>query len=163
MAGDNRHDSKEREYTNGEITVYWRPSKCIHVTTCYRELIEVFNPGRRPWINMQGAPTDEIIRVVNLCPTQALSYKWNKDIEDMNKPNTGTGEADASEDKPAETPAEVRVMKDGPLIIRGNFRLVGSSGNELSRTNHVSLCRCGRSEKMPFCDGSHRNIGFHAD
>jgi uncharacterized Fe-S cluster protein YjdI len=37
-------ETKDREYTNGEITVIWKPSKCIHVTTCYRELIEVFIP-----------------------------------------------------------------------------------------------------------------------
>ena len=74
-------DKTDRKYTNGEITVFWQPKKCIHATTCYRELIEVFNPRKRPWVNMDGASTEEIIRVVKLCPTQALTYKYNKDIE----------------------------------------------------------------------------------
>jgi uncharacterized Fe-S cluster protein YjdI len=36
-------------------------------THCYKELIEVFNPDKRPWVNMKGAPTDEIIEVVDMC------------------------------------------------------------------------------------------------
>ncbi|NMB71943.1 MAG: hypothetical protein GYA22_07330, partial [Bacteroidales bacterium] len=70
-------DKHDRTYTNGEITVFWKPGKCIHATTCYRELIEVFNPRKRPWVNMQGAPTERIIEVVDKCPTQALSWQWN--------------------------------------------------------------------------------------
>ena len=81
-------DKHDRNYTNGEITVFWKPGKCIHATTCYRELIEVFNPRKRPWVNMDGASSEEIIRVVKMCPTQALSYAYNKDLE-QGKENGG--------------------------------------------------------------------------
>lgn len=149
-------DSKDRDYTNGEITVYWRPAKCIHATTCYKELIEVFNPRNRPWVNMQGAPTDRIIEVVEKCPTQALYYKWNKDIKE--------GKHSAPKERQEEVKrTEVKVMKDGPLIIRGNFKVFDEQGNELKTMKLTSLCRCGNSNKMPFCDGSHRKIGFEAD
>lgn len=145
-------DKNNREYTNGEITVYWFPGKCIHATTCYRELIEVFNPRKRPWVNMTGAPTKEIIRVVDLCPTRALSYKWNREI-DNNKSNPEV------ENKISN---EVRVMEDGPLLIKGNFKIFDYKGNELKKMKMASLCRCGQSLNLPFCDGSHRKTGFRA-
>ena len=50
-------EKNDRDYSNGEITVFWRPAKCTHVTTCFNELIEVFDPSKRPWVNMNGAST----------------------------------------------------------------------------------------------------------
>lgn len=145
-------DKTDKKYTNGEITVFWQPHKCIHATTCYRELIEVFNPRKRPWVNMDGAPTEEIIRVVKLCPTQALSFRYNKDMEaDM--------DADRSPESP-ESIAEARVMEDGPLVIRGNFILYDTNGKELRHLKMSSLCRCGASNDLPYCDGTHRKIGY---
>ncbi|MBN1597945.1 MAG: (4Fe-4S)-binding protein [Bacteroidales bacterium] len=156
---EDRDGKNNREYTNGEITVYWKPSKCIHVTTCYRELIDVFNPRKRPWINMQGAPTDEIIRVVEMCPTQAISYAWNSEINRKKK----AGKKPV-EQQPAEIQAaEVRVMKNGPLLIRGKFKIKDADGNEMSQMKMASFCRCGKSGRMPFCDGTHRKIGFSDD
>ena len=146
---DEYTDSKNRTYTNGEITVYWYPRKCIHATTCYRELIEVFNPRKRPWVNMDGAPTKEIIRVVDLCPTGALAYKYNDQVPKVNVP---------SKSKLQET--EIRVMEDGPLVIKGIFKLIGTDGQEYKNVRMTSLCRCGASLKMPFCDGTHRKIGY---
>ena len=158
---DDRHGKNNREYTNGEITVFWKPLKCIHVTTCYRELIEVFNPRKRPWVDMNGAPTAEIIRVVNLCPTGALSYKYN-DEKSLEKEETKTDKP-ASSGKEPEPETEVRVMPDGPLVVKGNFTIVSSTGGKLRQMKMVSFCRCGHSKKMPFCDGTHRKINFKAE
>ena len=156
-----RTGSNDRDYTNGEITVYWKHSKCIHATTCYRELIEVFNPRKRPWVNMEGSSNDEIIRVVNLCPTDALTYKWNselaKDIVGSEVDNPGILHQDEIK------AAEVRVMKDGPLIVKGDFKIVGSDGSELRQMKMASFCRCGNSKNMPFCDGTHRKVSFSSD
>lgn len=157
---EERSGKKDREYSNDEITVFWKPSKCIHVTTCYRELIDVFNPRKRPWIDMHAASSDEIIKVVDMCPTDALSYKWNegkKPSEDAVKKYDTKREIEVVE------AAEVRVMRDGPLVIKGKFKIVGSGGTELRQMKMASFCRCGYSQKMPFCDGSHRKIGFSAE
>ena len=159
---DDRGDSKERKYSNDDITVTWRPSKCIHVTTCYRELIEVFNPRKRPWVNMQGASTDEIIRVVDLCPTEALTYEWN-DKSKQKQVKKEVKKEEQIKTRIEVEAAEVRVMRNGPLLVKGKFKIVGSSGNELKQMKMATFCRCGKSQKMPFCDGTHRRINFSAD
>ncbi len=53
--------------------------------------------------------------------------------------------------------------RDGPLLVRGPFRLQDQDGNEIDvgrRT--VALCRCGKSRIRPFCDGSHQVVRFRA-
>ena len=145
-------DKTDKKYTNGEITVFWQPKKCIHATTCYRELIEVFNPRKRPWVNMDGASTEEIIRVVKLCPTQALSFKYNKDL--------ATNNPDKMNPMHPETDAEARVMEDGPLVLKGNFEVYDVDERPLRHLKMTSLCRCGASHNLPYCDGTHRKIGF---
>jgi uncharacterized Fe-S cluster protein YjdI len=145
-------DKSDKKYTNGEITVFWQPRKCIHATTCYRELIDVFNPRKKPWVNMDGASTEEIIRVVKLCPTQALSFRHNKDIEAEKQIEKTTEVQDFN--------AEARVMEDGPLVLKGSFILYDTDGKELQHLKMSSLCRCGASNNLPYCDGTHRKIGY---
>ena len=68
-----------KKYTNGEVTVVWQPSKCIHSTMCFRGLHEVFDPAKQPWVNIQGADTKRIIEQVKKCPSGALSYFMNQE------------------------------------------------------------------------------------
>ncbi len=143
----------DRQYTNGEITVYWQPAECVHATTCFVKLRSVFNPGKRPWVNMNGASTQEIIDVVNLCPTDALTYKWNKDIENENRENDGLSESQ-------ETNLCITAVKDGPLICRGRYTISDIEGNEYHTDKVTSLCRCGHSGQQPYCDGRHSKVGF---
>ncbi len=153
-------DPNDREYLNKEITVHWKPAKCIHATTCYRELNEVFNPRERPWVKMDGASTEKIIDIVRRCPTDALTYEWNAEGKVSDKaPESGPDEADKL--KEAENhPAEIRIMKDGAYVVEGDFTMIGSNGQELRQMLMTSFCRCGASEEMPFCDGSHRIEDF---
>ncbi len=155
-------DPNERSYTNGEITVNWKPSACIHATTCYRELIRVFNPRQRPWVNMQGAPTEKIIEIVKKCPTDALTYDWNEPSKKSDKPGIGSDAAleEKSKQKIAGKPVEIRIMKNGPYVVEGDFRVIGSDGQEKKPMLMISFCSCGASESMPFCDGSHRVENF---
>lgn len=161
-------DPRNRQYTNGEITVFWIPSKCIHATTCFRELIEVFNPGRRPWVNMEGAPTRKIIEVVNKCPTQAIVWKYNKDLTEEEK--LAQRQVAGAEENPetlaepvksaGEKPATIRIMKDGPIVVEGKYDVTGPGDEAQKPSVMTSFCRCGNSGDMPFCDGTHRKIGF---
>jgi len=53
--------------------------------------------------------------------------------------------------------------RDGPLLVRGPLRLVGPDGAEIAcDRDPVALCRCGRSRLKPFCDGTHKLVGFRA-
>jgi uncharacterized Fe-S cluster protein YjdI len=74
------------KYTNGEVTVIWKPGICQHSTICWKNLREVFDPFVKPWINMQGASTGRIIEQVKRCPSGALSFVMNEtpNTEDEN-------------------------------------------------------------------------------
>ncbi|SDY62543.1 Zn-finger domain of CDGSH type-containing protein [Modestobacter sp. DSM 44400] len=59
--------------------------------------------------------------------------------------------------------ATITPYRDGPLIVRGDFRLVDTDGVEIDPGRRtVALCRCGKSGIKPFCDGTHKRTGFSA-
>ena len=66
-----------KKYSNGTITVVWQPSKCVHSRICFNGLPQVFDPNVRPWVNINGAETDQILDQVRQCPSEALSYYQN--------------------------------------------------------------------------------------
>lgn len=70
---------KTHEYSNGEITIVWTPSKCIHAAECVKRLPKVYKPGQRPWIDQNAASSDELREQINSCPSAALSFYEKKD------------------------------------------------------------------------------------
>ena len=69
-----------KKYSNGEITVVWKPGVCIHSTICWKEatgLPEVFNPREKPWIKPEGSVTERIVEQVKKCPSGALNFYYN--------------------------------------------------------------------------------------
>jgi len=161
-------NSGGKRYRNDDITVYWKPSACVHASYCYRELIEVFDPSRRPWVDMNGASTEKIIEVVNLCPTEALAWKWNDETRNESIDNDQVNHIKfrrpelISESEPVDAarPVSVKVMTDGPIVLKGNFKYTYNGITKVVEDSIVSICRCGVSDHMPFCDGKHRKIGF---
>ena len=65
-------------YTNEDITVKWEPEICKHSAICFKGLGEVFNPNRKPWIDMSKTDTEKIMHQIKQCPSRALSYTVNK-------------------------------------------------------------------------------------
>lgn len=60
----------------------------------------------------------------------------------------------------------IRTRKNGPLVIAGEFTLVDADGKPFTLPTDkplVALCRCGRSKRRPFCDGSHKDCNFIAE
>ena len=134
-----------KHYTNGEVTVVWKPDVCIHSRLCWTQLAEVFDPRKRPWVNMEGADTQRIIDQVSKCPSGALSYFRN----------------DAAAPAPEVTAESiVEVVPNGPLLVYGNLTLKFADGREENKSKVTAFCRCGQSNNKPFCDGSHVGAGF---
>lgn len=64
-----------KEYSNGEITILWKPEKCTHAGVCVKTLPKVYNPKKRPWIMPENASSKELLDQVAKCPSGALSIK----------------------------------------------------------------------------------------
>jgi uncharacterized Fe-S cluster protein YjdI len=62
-----------KTYSNGEVTVVWKPDICVHSAICFHGLPAVFDPRRRPWVDVQAAATTAIVDQVGRCPSGALS------------------------------------------------------------------------------------------
>jgi CDGSH-type Zn-finger protein len=59
--------------------------------------------------------------------------------------------------------ASIVPYRDGPYVVRGEFRLLDQDGVEIPLGRRtVALCRCGKSRMRPFCDGTHRLANFRA-
>ena len=58
---------------------------------------------------------------------------------------------------------KIQAMKNGPLVVQGAVDVLDSSGQPVAPPRPtVALCRCGHSNKKPFCDGTHGKCGFQA-
>ena len=138
-------DNITKKYSNGEVTIVWKPKECIHSGICFRGLNEVFDPRKRPWITPEHSTTDKIIEQVKKCPSGALSYYLNRDTEEQVK---------------VEAETIVETIQNGPLMVYGNVTVKDSAGTITKKSNATAFCRCGASGNKPYCDGSHKKIGF---
>jgi CDGSH-type Zn-finger protein len=57
----------------------------------------------------------------------------------------------------------ITAYQDGPYLVRGSFQMLDQEGRDIVlHRRTIALCRCGKSRLRPFCDGTHRAIGFRA-
>lgn len=66
-----------KHYTNGEVTIVWKPTLCTHSRNCFTGLPAVFHPKELPWITPDKSNTTQIIEQVKKCPSGALTYFMN--------------------------------------------------------------------------------------
>lgn len=175
--------NRNRKYSNGIVTVVWQPAECIHSGRCFMSLRRVFDPTRRPWIDLGAARTEEIIDVVEQCPTRALTFFWDdpqrviagrehspklfdrKDLPRLFPEEAADSARGAVSDDGHNTAsvaaAQITFRPGGPLVVEGSFDIVGGDGRTVERgLKMASFCRCGLSDNQPFCDGAHFKGGF---
>ena len=136
---------KIKEYVNGDLTVVWKPAKCIHSAICVKTLPQVYDPNAKPWIKPENATIDELKAQIDLCPSGALTYRM-------------AGESTTASSEPEST--HVNLVENGPLMVAGTIEITYPDGTKVQREKNTAFCRCGASADKPFCDGAHRKVGF---
>ena len=60
---------------------------------------------------------------------------------------------------------KITIKPNGSIRVEGEFEIVDGNGRkfDLGGRTAISLCRCGHSRNMPFCDSSHRESGFRSE
>ena len=133
--------SAEREPRNtiktwegNTVRTFFNQSACMHVFACkpLKELRDAELAG-------DASAADEIMRVVGLCPSGALSYETKEDIEAPTLPQLD---------------ADIEIMEGGEVRVQRAFEI---NAERLERANaeRATLCRCGLSKNKPWCDGRH--------
>jgi len=138
------HKEIKKEYSNGELTIVWKPKTCIHAAECVKALPHVYNPNKKPWIAIENATTEELKSQIMKCPSGALSYYMN---DEENK------ESESLETK-------VEVLENGPLLVYGTLNITDKEGNKETKNKTTAFCRCGQSNNKPYCDGTHVSSNF---
>ena len=136
-----------RVYRDERIAVYWSPQYCMHSAVCLNAEPDVFDARRRPWIVLDGADADRVAATVMRCPSGALTFK----------------RIDGGEQEEAVEDPVVVAVRNGPLFMLGKLTVRNATGEVIRESTRTALCRCGASNNKPFCDGTHRAIGFEAE
>ena len=134
-----------KKYTNEEVTVVWQLHMCIHSAICFKGLPLVFNPRKRPWVTLEGGTTEAIVEQIKKCPSGALSYYMNDEVEESAEIEGNT---------------VIEMLPNGPLLVYGNLTVKDTQGNESKKSKVTAFCRCGQSGNKPYCDGSHITSKF---
>ena len=139
-------DSKEviKEYSNGEITILWKPKTCIHAGECVKRLPNVYKPKDKPWIQIENATTTALKEQILACPSGALSYISKNQVKTKNM----------------ESKMKINAMQNGPLLVDGIIEVTKPDGSIENKEKTTAFCRCGASSNKPYCDGEHRKIDF---
>ena len=98
-----------------------------------------------------------------LCRCGASAHKPYCDGSHSAAGFVATGEPATQECEPLavrDGALNISPIPNGPLMVDGNVEICAGTGRMVNRTQKAFLCRCGASDRKPYCDGSHRKIGF---
>lgn len=131
------------EHIQGKaLTLIYEGKRCIHARHCVLGAPKVFKANVvGPWIDPDAVSLEQLVTVAHMCPSGAIRYQ----------------RTDGGENELAPPVNLVQLRENGPVGIRADIRIDG-----VSIGYRATLCRCGQSQKKPFCDGSHNAAGFVA-
>ena len=124
----------------GTITLRFDGRRCIHSRHCVLEAPGVFRantPGA--WIHPEAASVEQCVHVAHNCPSGAITYERHDGGPQESAPSVNV----------------VRVRENGPYAVHAQIESADAAFR-------VTLCRCGKSSRKPYCDGSHVAAGFVA-
>jgi CDGSH-type Zn-finger protein/uncharacterized Fe-S cluster protein YjdI len=131
------------EIVDGErVEIHYNGKLCIHSRFCVTGAPKVFLANvQGPWIHPDDMDAEELMSVARECPSGAIQYRRKDGGREEQPPPVNL----------------VSVREAGPYAFRGDLSLDGESHGY-----RLTLCRCGASRNKPFCDSSHKEIGFTA-
>ena len=131
------------QYVEGKaMTLLFEGKRCIHSRMCVTGAPDVFVANvKGPWIHPDAMDVEQLVAVAHACPSGAIRYRRK----------------DGRPDEPAPPVNLATVREAGPYAVRGELQIDGVDAGF-----RATLCRCGASKNKPFCDGSHKHIGFSA-
>jgi CDGSH-type Zn-finger protein len=132
---------RARSLTGDGVVMTDDVSLCTHAGHCADRFTDVWEMIRT---TSDPAVRARLEHMVELCPSGRISH-------------APTGDADPVE---PEFEQSIAVIRDGPIWVRGGIPVESSDGTTYEVRNRVTLCRCGRSSNKPFCDGTHKTVGF---
>lgn len=133
-----------KKYVKDDLTILWRPKKCIHAAVCVKMLPDVYNPQDRPWLKPENATIAQLKEQIDACPSGALGWEM------VGETKTGQ-EAEG---------VKATVRENGPLLVKGQMEVTGIDGKTEMKSGMTAICRCGASQNKPYCDGAHAKINF---
>jgi CDGSH-type Zn-finger protein len=133
---------------------YDGPTMALSDAEKYCAFARFCDPGGKIWALIERTDDPKVaelvVREANHCPAGRLVVRekgTGKPVEHPLPPSLGLVEDPALE-------------CSGPLWVRGGVRVESQDGKAYEQRNRMTLCRCGASDNMPFCNGSHASIRF---
>lgn len=131
-----------REIAGGNIQVTDDTSLCSGTGFCGTRFANIWTMIRRA---DDPEVQERIMRMVRNCPSGRLVL-YNEGGQEL---------------EPEFMPS-IAEIPNGPLWVRGGIQIQSPDGFVYEVRNRVTLCRCGESKNMPFCDSTHEEIKFNA-
>jgi len=123
-------------------TIFFEARRCIHSRHCVLDAPTVFKantPGE--WIYPDTVPVEALVAVAQSCPSGAIRYERH----------------DGGVPEGAPRVNQLRIRENGPYALHAPLSVAGADDGF-----RATLCRCGQSQRKPWCDGSHVAAGFVA-